>query len=594
MKKSFLIALCVVLCTITMFGCTNIPDLAVEEETNPPQLTGGITDEGINLKNINIQTEDNTTKIVMSFISGSRVSGVSEAKVSALPVYDVSTLSSPSRLRVDLNVDFWDYEDTANIPTESIVLGVFNTIYSHKGNISVYFQLKNDVEATLNESGDKLEITLKNVNATTQEQYFAGINAFEEYEQDLIDKELKFTPTLCNGLNAKMLISAPFESEESAKAFCDNANELIAGKVPTKQAFVFKMQTNQLPEHNREVSTQNVSEKKVMMVDDVNLNLPVLVENGKYLTTTADGNIIYARAYLPNYYQDNEQVVKERLWVIEQSGRKTELPLPDFYSVEKCEASTDGRYLAILDSAVHNKVLYVYDNTENKLYNMGEEGFGAITASFDWAQDKNIIYAMSGGGTVQLKQYDFSKGDGERISSVEEKKGALGKIEYFEGNIYFVDSTAGEGGEIYKVDIATHQRETVTEGIDFRLSKDGKNMAVISQKAGDEEQVTLDLNMLNLETAEESLVAKDVLIEDFSFDANSDTLYYMTPNYENVNPDYPFALMQYSLSAKNTDAVGYCATGRFNTSKTSKELYIIDYYSQANSNFYITYIYDVK
>ena len=80
-----------------------------------------------------------------------------------------------------------------------------------------------------------------------------------------------------------------------------------------------------------------------------------------------------------------EQVLKEKLWVIETNGKKTQLELPDFYSVEKAAVSADGRYIGILDSGIENKVLYVYDMQENILHNLGEEGLGTITTSFAWA-----------------------------------------------------------------------------------------------------------------------------------------------------------------------------------------------------------------
>jgi hypothetical protein len=62
-----------------------------------------------NLKDISVASDGKTTVISMSFIKGSRKSTVNETKLNAVPKYNASLLSFPQRLRITLNVDYWDY-----------------------------------------------------------------------------------------------------------------------------------------------------------------------------------------------------------------------------------------------------------------------------------------------------------------------------------------------------------------------------------------------------------------------------------------------------------------------------------------------------
>ena len=122
------------------------------------------------------------------------------------------------------------------------------------------------------------------------------------------------------------------------------------------------------------------------------------------------------------------------MWIIETNGKKTQLELPYFYSVEKAAASADGRYIAILDSGIENKVLYVYDTQEGMLRNLGEEGLGRLTTSFAWDPEQPVIYAMTGEDSLQLKKYDVTQPGA--VEGVEEQPGADSKIELAGGKVY--------------------------------------------------------------------------------------------------------------------------------------------------------------
>ena len=72
------------------------------------------------------------------------------------------------------------------------------------------------------------------------------------------------------------------------------------------------MNTDALPPYNKDADTESVKEEPVVLKDGTPTALPVLVENGRYLCTTSQGNIIYARSYVPNSGEDMEQVLKRK------------------------------------------------------------------------------------------------------------------------------------------------------------------------------------------------------------------------------------------------------------------------------------------
>ncbi|MEA5002850.1 MAG: hypothetical protein VB081_05070 [Christensenella sp.] len=602
-KKRFVIIISLICAMAFLFvACTASTDTPSASATSGAKEIRGTVEGGdaslgtdVNLKDINIEKQGENTVITMSFLNGSRTSGVDESKISSVPKYGITILGAPVRLQVDLNIGFWDYSNKNEWFTDSIIYGMFNTVHSDSNTVSVYFQMNEGIEATVSEDADKLVITLTPNNASTENAFFVGLNAYEEYEQNLITPDLGFAPTMCEGLSDIILISSPKKDEASAKKLAEETNLKIASVAPAKKAYVFEMSTDALPVYNKEVDAQGIQQDPVMMVAGAPITLPVLVENGRYLCQMPDGSILYARSYVPNASEDTEQVLKEKLWRIETNGKKTQLELPDFYGIEKAAPSSDGRYIAILDSGIENKVLYVFDTQESVLHNLGEEGFGDATTSFVWDQQQPVIYAMTGLGTLQLMKYDFTVDIADRVQAVEEKKGAESKIALRSGKIYFADKTENNGqGMIYSLDLTTKERVEVAAGIDFALSQDGVNMAVLVPVLEGEEDITYNVQMLNTGTAAVTDVIGGVLINSMTFGADNDTLYFTTPTYDGTTAEYPFAVVKYSVSKGELSLVGYSKTSEIIPGTKTGEFYVVDYFNQGDNSFYITYIYEDK
>ncbi|MDL2237697.1 hypothetical protein LJC56_07720 [Christensenellaceae bacterium OttesenSCG-928-K19] len=614
MKRIILVLIIVVFSFLLFAGCSSrVQESLVVEEGESVSGGDDALGENMNMKGIEAKEVDGSAVLEFSFVNGSRLSDVPESKVSSVPQYTVTVLPAPARVRLDVKMGFWDYTQQEEVLASSFLYGIFQSKMAKGDMVSVYLQLTGKASVGIVEQEEKLMLTVTPVVNQPGGAYYTTLDAFNEYEQGLVPAELGYTPSLCEGLASVTLISPPFETQEEADAFVLETNDAIAESVPNRQAYALWVEANKLPQAKKTEETPAVvGEQPVFESDDTQdmAEMPVLVENGKYLCTTPDGDIIYARAYLPDTAQDEEYVLKEELWSIAPDGTHTQMEIRDFYEVEKAASSADGRYLAILDTGVSDRLLYVYDSHEEELHNLGEEGFGDNTTSFVWDKQQNIIYAMTGYGTLQLTKYDFSLPEMGRITSVEEKNGADSNLALVGGELYFADSAAGESGlgEIYCVDIENASRETVAQGIDFVLSPDGRYLVALVPVPDDEESMAFDLMLYDLldETGEEGetvAIAKNIFLEkgNYTFGAQADTLYYTTTTYDGVSEEYPFAFLKCVISVEedglpqfSSSLLGYSKTGKFVPGSEAKELYVIDYFMQNNYNFCVTYVFRDK
>jgi len=585
---TLLLAVSVLLSGCQTVGDWNVPDNTIEATQS---LEGG-QDLGsdVNLKDMTMVSDGESTVVTLYFIKGSRKSDVTESKLDSVPSYHASLLPFPQRLCVTLSVDFWDYQTSSDWYRDSLVCGSFKSSNSAEGILSVYFQLTGAVRASFEETDDRLVITLVPQRSSSQESYFVGLNAYEEWGQHLIPQDLGLTPTLCADLSNIMLISKPFSSKEQADDFSKTVSDAISSVAATKNPYVFSMEAGSLPAYNSTVDLEEVNQKLVLQEDGTGKTLPVLVENGRYLCAAPDESVLYARSYFPDPMGDSPQTQVERLWMIGKDEAKTELDLPNFSYVEQAAFSSDGKYLAILDTSMLSKVLYIYNEETGELQNLGEEGFGDITSSFVWDKQNNRIYAMTGHGDVRLMCYDFSAPEGSRIAFVEEEPGMESALATDGTSLYFSNPAAGDSGEIYAVDIATGARTLVAQGISFKLSPDGKELAVLKPSATGGPDL-FDLSVISLSSGEAFSVMDAIYVEDYEFGLDSDHLYFTTSTYDGIPSGYHNALLCFSIADKNTELIGYSTAEMLKRGSQKNEMYLIDYFDSQTETFYVTYIY---
>ncbi len=578
--------------SLLLGGCQTVGDWNTPGTIEDSESITGGQDLGsdVNLKDMTMVSDGKSTVVTLYFIKGSRKSDVGETKLGGVPSYHASLLPFPQRLCVSLSVDFWDYQTSGDWYRDSLVCGSFKSANAPDNTLLVYFQLTGDVTASFEEKSDRLVVTLIPKSENASKSYFVGLNAYEEWGQNLIPQNLGLTPTLCADLSNTMLISEPFSTEAAADAFADTVGGAVSSVAATKNPYVFTLEGGSLPPYNATVDLEEVNQKLILQVEGKGKTLPVLVENGRYLCTSPDGSILYARSYFPDSVGDSPGTQVERLWMIGKDEAKRELDLPNFSYVEQAAFSRDGRYLALLDTSMLTKILYVYNVDTGELKNLGEEGFGDITASFVWDKERNVVYAMTGHGSVSLMRYDFSMPAGSRISPVESEPGTESALATDGTSLYFSDSSQGVSGEIYAVDIVTGVRTTVAPGLSFKLSPDGNEIAALVPSAAGGQDL-FDLSVTNLSSGETITVLSAIYVEDYEFGLDSDNLYFTTSTYEGISGGYHNAFLRFSAADRSTELIGYSTAEMIKRGRAKNEMYLIDFFDAQMDYFYVTYIY---
>jgi len=594
LKKALCFVLCFLFISLSFSGCGNGSNLGVFVGDSREIIGGNekLNDQ-INLKDLSVVVDKDTTKIAFTFIKGSRSAGISEGNLTNVPRYEVHMTDDPKRIAISISgVDFWDYNEQADFSQSPLIYGGFNQKPVGDSPFTVYLQLKSDVEYMVQEIENQLVLTLKSAGSqNAKSNYYVILNAFSEYEDGLVGQDLGFTPSLCDDLASTVIISKPYASKDQADQAKKKADEAISKIAPTKQSYIQQIEGNGLPELDSSADLQQLDKIPILLKDGKEVTLPVAMQNARYLCSAPDGNMLFARTVLPDTSQDVEDVTTEKLWLAETSGKKTQLNIDSFYNVKQASFSSDGRYLAVLDSQFDKSVLYVYDFDTGDLINVGEEGFGNLTSSFTWNKSKDIIYAMTGYMTLQLMQYDLSAKD-NKVAAVEEQEGAISDIGLAGGKLYFADSSAGEKGTVYSVDINTAKRTEIGEGISILVSPNQKYAAVLQLQPTDEEAQYVNVVLVNLETGKKSTILRNAVLEDYAFTSKEGKLFLVYDGGDQEN--FPYVLAEYNPNTNEFKKIANICTSSIESETNSEMLMITDFISEVNNEFQVTYEYQTS
>lgn len=553
---------------------------------------GGISQPGenINLKDIDITVKGDETVITLSMLSGSRKAGYAESKLTKLPEYEITQLEQPQRLMIKLrNISFWDYEQKPSWALSDFVLGVFRDVPANDNSLILYVQLSRAADFNVEESEGDLILKLTPGAENTDPKYFCLSNSFYEYQEGTWPGGIDMTPVLCADLENKLLISKPFDTEQTANEFMNAANETLKASLPDNTVYVAQLAKDALPGFVSETDYSAAEGRSVIMKNDVLMDTPLLLQNGKYLATASDGRIAFSRMYTaeePDIYP-----LSEKLWILDPNGRIQNIDASDFYAIDRAAFSPDGSYLAILDVSIESRVLYVYDFTTGQLINLGEEGFGSDTAAFAWSDQGDTLFAMTGDVSMQMMSCAFAQDRTFAISAVEERAGAEGTIGVSNGRLFFAE-TLGASGTIYEIGAA---RRVITQGIDFTISPDSKTLLVLDTTTSDSEQVLTSLKLCDIETGESRYIVQNADISGFCFSQNGSKVYYIDASVPDTTGEYKYGLFSYDVvSAAPPEFVGLCSTYEFAPIPSSGGIYLKQYIGNAGNSFYATYTYDLS
>jgi hypothetical protein len=591
MRKHFRFIV-IVLAAALLSGCAS----GNSQETPMQSASGGSVNAAafINLKDVNIASNADQTVVTFSLISGSRNSDIPESKLLGLPEYSVVQLSSPYRIMITLqNIIYWDYIQKGSLMFSDFLLSLFQEAPAVNDSLIIYLQLSGPAEFAVEESEGDLIIRLKPAGAETGSKYYCVSNSFTEHQEGVWPADIHMSPVLCSDRTNKLLISQPFDTMEDAESYRDSINAELQGVLPGKALSVIELAAGTLPDYIN-IDYSAAENRSVLRKDGAAVSTPLLLQNGRYLTTSPDGRIAFSRSFQheePSAAQD-VYLNYEKLWMLDANGRMTGVDTADsgmiFYMIDSAKFSYDGRYICIKDVSIQSSVLYVYDFRTTTLRNLGEEYFGDQTADFAWSDKDNTLYAMTGyNGTLQMLYCTFAEDGGITFEAKEEQAGAAGHLGVSQGRLFFADNYAGI---IYEVGEA---RTALTSGMDFRISPDGSTMAVLETRMMDGEQVLTNLKLYDIVTGECLTIADHADIVSFGFSSDGDTVIYTDAAIGSGATDgYPFGLFAYDTVGGKLTMPALCSTGDI-AFGASGRIYLIQYFNEAASSFYATYQYDL-
>jgi len=595
--KQLRLLLITLIISILLLGCA--PQETPPEDTYTPEesATGGavVPQQNVNVKDIDITREDGQTQIRISMLSGSRKTGYPESKLVAMPGYEIAMLPQPQRLMITLQgISFWDYEPKETWALSDFVMGLFHEVPAQNDSLVIYVQLSREAEFSVEEADGELIVRLSPLGENTQDMYYCLAGAFFEHQEGTWPERIDMHPVLCSDLTNKLLISPPFESEEDAVAFLDEADRALGDTLQEIELYITQLNRASLPDFKVKAPEVPDEARSLAIHEGVYIDTPALLQSGRHLAISrADGRIAFSRSYKPEEpaLEEDQYLLSDLLWIMDPNGRIQKVDVPEFFSITRAAFSMDGRYLAILDVSIENRVLYVYDFVTGEPINLGEEGFGSQTAAFAWSDEQNTLYAMTGFGDMQLTSCKFMDDGSYQIDAVEEMAGAEGVLHVSQTRLFFADKSPDSPGTIYEIGDV---RREITTGVDFEVSPDGQKMLVLEAAAGEGERMLTGLKLSNIETGESTQIAVDAEIISFCFVQNGTKVCYTNAAEPDAEGDYLFGLYVYDVASGVSERVAFVRTGDFKKGMQPSEIYLIEHLGEMEQDNYATYVYDLS
>lgn len=594
MKKRMNIIIAFMLCmALLLTGCGGAKSNAAFEQL----VSGGRQQDkdDVNVKDVTLEKSGKDTIITLYFVHGSREnSDQEESKMTGVPQYTVRNYDMPYRLAVTVqNIGYSDYEKK-EFTGDDLVSGAFNEPASDAHPFILFFQLSQKVTSTVKEDDDKLVITLKGAGIDSGEEYFVYTNAFDQYSDNSLPKEImeSFSPTLCQGGSGISIISQGFKTEDEANSFSTKAGQQLSPTLPGAKMYTAKLAGGQLPVYNN--TGEDLAKKNIELAGGGTADLPIVFSDGTYLCSTPDGKTMLFTRPAPSGTDasDDDTSAMVTLWTMDGSGKKTQLTETAFSPIDTAAFSPDGSKLAFLTEEGDAEALNLFDMASRQNRNLNEEGLGTTTSTFTWDSMGKALYAMSGeDDNLQPMKYDFTAPENERISSLEEISAMADSIGYLNGDVYFNDQSE-KVPAIYRIKPgAAH--ELFAAGQSFQISPDGKWMAILDKatSSADEDDLNI-LKIRDMASGAETTVEDKASIQDFKWSMDGSVLYYL----KDIASDDSNAVMFSSFLPKGGEKKELAKMDVYSIfpQKTPGQVLLVGSYMGENDTVYATYRFDIN
>ncbi|MCK5129516.1 MAG: hypothetical protein KAQ68_06680, partial [Clostridiales bacterium] len=491
-------------------------------------------------------------------------------------------------------VSYWSYKLYEEELLDSIIGGVFVQRPVDQDVSNLYINIHSDYAYKIEEYINQIIITFHEVDLQKQQKsYYAILNAYDEYEKGAFGNEFEMSPTICTNKENILLLSKPYESYEKAKEFTKNNSALLDTVVPGKKFSIVELDNTGLPNFSEEAGLIEIANTPIGMRDDEALSFVPLIVNGRFLGydntyttyTYAQPNVIlgdqegdvFRFEYL--YQSDVEGVSKEK--IMEQQ----------FSSINSAQFSHDSKYVAFIEQNDVLRMLQILSLEDGRLYIPAEDSFGIDTASFAWADDKNVLYAINGEfQSKQLLSYDLTNPDDVQVKGIFEQEFSESILQMKGNKIYYADRDPESlTSQICVVDIETGNVDKIADGYSFLLSPDGSKLLI-----NDVEMInsmeSYRLRYIDIESGTETIIQIGQTISDVTWSTHGERVYYSVYRDAGWDNPYPNALYYYDLNKKQSVYMMDIVSSALYASQNDDEVLMMCIFTYQKQPIPITYI----
>lgn len=613
---SIFISLCFI--AVAFVGCAHknaeagpTPQLLDGYETTG-EIAGGGTLLNANISDVTAEKADGDTRLTLSFIGGSRISGgTDEREVANVPHYTVRMLPEPTRLAIAFDsITYWDYLRELDLRASDFVLGSFGVTFDGSEAFTLYFQLAGEAAFQVVENRTSIEILLRPISepetveepvqtpdadavidvmeeeyAQAGEAYYVVANAFAAYCAGTLSDAWGMTPVLAADQSTVLLISEGFSAKSEAEDLRARVLAQEASAVPADWSVV-KLKNGALPAYDETMEYLAAYDQFPVRIDGEKVALTPMIPDGLFLATTPERDgFLYSRRVTRGGLGETYEC--ELLCVQDADGTSKPLLSYEFQTIESVKYSPDGRKLAVLERAAESAHLYVFDvDTKELLTDLTDMGFGDTVSAYVWDSMGGRVFSIGGSGEIAIHQYDFNVPAENKRHTVVDRKGVdEGSLAFYDGELYFCETTLEEGGMIYRIKPEGGTRRSFMAGNAFALSNDGRYMA-FSDSGGDSASgVDAHFSIRDMQSEACTTVTDGFSVHTFLWSYDATTLYYIenrlsgsageeTESTGNANDAYPYRLWAYDVASGENRVIADLPYASIAVSHRAGEVYL--------------------
>ena len=531
------------------------------------KVSGGVSETNVNLKSVSMQNKKDRIVLSLSFLYGSKYSGVNEAVMDKVPRYEVVQTNSPYRLQIQLEgVSYWDWENSSpDLTKQDLISGLFHLLPSGTRPYVFYVQLGQEVTYSVVEKNDGLEITLYPAQKSSRNLYYAAASCFYEFQDGKIPSSVGLTPVLCQNQQKAILISQGFSNKSDAEAFLNLCLQNNKQMITNNRISIVELKEGQLPTYDP--NTMADIQRAVIKVNGQDTFQDPVMIGGTYLCATSDGS----KMVFSQVMQQNGKKAEE-LWIVEVTGRKYRLNVPEFNAVSMAIFSPDDTKLAILEDTGQERNILLLDMQTNELSILKGEGLGTDVSSFVWNDNSQLLYVLIGQTDTKLVQYSLTKPSGSRITNLIKTGQKTRGLVFLNGYLYYMNPSPGTTGEILKFHPGDNIQQVLTWGSDFCIAPDGTYLALLSYH---DASGRTSISIRNLAAGEEKMIEPNTILEDYGWTKNGSNLYYLKLLNDGTSDSSIYVLYNYDTIRKESREVFQTYAEKiYLTGKTGKILLV--------------------